>query len=89
MQAFLSARSELAAERDPPDEAIGVLAAKGFPKVKKFTKLPPTATLLSHGGEIFILDFVSAIPATGSDGANATRAVLHVCLLYTSPSPRD
>ena len=76
MQAFLSARAELAAESSPPAEALEALSAKGFPKIKTFTKLSAPNC---DGSEIFFLNFASADDRLGSKGTDgASRAVLHV-----------
>jgi hypothetical protein len=86
MQAFLSARAELAAEKDPPGEVLAALKTAGFPAVVSATKSAGQAA-----GEVFLLQFAQPadVKVAPSDGPAAQRAaaVLHIVGSELGSSP--
>ena len=80
MQSFLSVRSELAAERDVPDEVVQMLKQRGWPPIDHAEKVLPPVASAEHG-ESFLLRFASAPPpnlAPVGPSGDATHAVLQV-----------
>ena len=80
MQSFLSVKSELARQRDVPEEVLQVLRERGYPPIAHSSKVQPTEASAQHG-ETFLLRFASAPPpklAPVGPSGDATNAVLQI-----------